>query len=906
MIDTVTQWTAPVMACVQPTGSTWTFDTYVPPAAPTAQVVVGPTGAAGPACSTGTGTCNMTVPIVLPANPTTALQAATKQYVDSATAPLLPANGVTTTPGGGLQASTVVAPLTSQSGVIAISGNSWCAGEGVYSPAQSYPALLASMHGTGIRKDACYESNQAADDAVAVLANYQKTVTPAVFPEPLYIEVEGNNDAVYCNGGTSTTAGCEANFVMAYTAEQAYEGLPRTAMTYAQDAGCTETTGTWSNDNIYQVGMGEIASSTGATLTCNFTSTGGAVAEVFGAIDGSAGTATIRIDGGTSTTLNAFGNSGQTIATLRQLTYSPFGVLLTGISAGSHTAVITVTSAPVQASLTTYSAVGNGLITFPVTNSFSAGTVGTFSGFSANLTSLNGCTGKVSATGLSGSNFEVLYYGNPVNCPPLVTSSGSETGTFSTNFFTQLFVGSPAAASNTSLVAGVWKEYADTTSAQTSAYDALVSGLSSTLNAGGFNTTFIPMRGGALNYGSDFLAVPYCSGVGNGGGGHANCIGAAHVAKQFQVTRPDLFQPYAGSNPYFAGPIQVQTTNTNGYYGYGSFNNFAGGNSQGTGVFQTTALNSGILISNFGNGIVSGITEVPWNGSNSAMALFENGGHAIVLCTELSGPTKWWTAKSSDITGTLSGQTLSQCPFVFTPGNGAFHATHVYADTDLYLAGALFTPVSANSPLVITTTTTPQIKAAYDGTHNFSVSVDANGVGYLNPSGSTIMLQIAGKNLMQIASGGFYEYALGTAVSGTNYASPSFFTTASAYISGAAVNVQLSDYLNFNTMSSTPTYSAHQLVNNSATLPMVTEMVGTAGHYLDLNLQASTSYVLNHASDMFYATDKYAPAWYANSVLSFGLGYTGTTAATSCGSLSGAAGCLTVPIAGVTHYVPFF
>lgn len=116
MIDTVTQWTAPVMACVQPTGSTWTFDTYVPPAAPTAQVVVGPTGAAGPACSTGTGTCNMTVPIVLPANPTTALQAATKQYVDSATAPLLPANGVTTTPGGGLQASTVVAGAATVSG----------------------------------------------------------------------------------------------------------------------------------------------------------------------------------------------------------------------------------------------------------------------------------------------------------------------------------------------------------------------------------------------------------------------------------------------------------------------------------------------------------------------------------------------------------------------------------------------------------------------------------------------------------------------------------------------------------------------------------------------------------------------------------------------------------------------
>ncbi len=80
--------------CIQPSGSTWNFDTYVPDSAPNAIVVVGPTGPVGPACATGSGTCNMTVPISLPndtflppqLSPDTPAQAdltATKVYADT-------------------------------------------------------------------------------------------------------------------------------------------------------------------------------------------------------------------------------------------------------------------------------------------------------------------------------------------------------------------------------------------------------------------------------------------------------------------------------------------------------------------------------------------------------------------------------------------------------------------------------------------------------------------------------------------------------------------------------------------------------------------------------------------------------------------------------------------------------
>ena len=46
--DTVTSWTAPVIQCLQPLGSTYDLDYYVPTGAPTALEVAGPTGPAGP------------------------------------------------------------------------------------------------------------------------------------------------------------------------------------------------------------------------------------------------------------------------------------------------------------------------------------------------------------------------------------------------------------------------------------------------------------------------------------------------------------------------------------------------------------------------------------------------------------------------------------------------------------------------------------------------------------------------------------------------------------------------------------------------------------------------------------------------------------------------------------------
>jgi hypothetical protein len=51
--ETVSGWTAPVLPCVQPSGTTWSFNTYIPGPSVTAMVIAGPAGPAGPAGTSG-------------------------------------------------------------------------------------------------------------------------------------------------------------------------------------------------------------------------------------------------------------------------------------------------------------------------------------------------------------------------------------------------------------------------------------------------------------------------------------------------------------------------------------------------------------------------------------------------------------------------------------------------------------------------------------------------------------------------------------------------------------------------------------------------------------------------------------------------------------------------------------
>jgi hypothetical protein len=136
----------------QITGPTWTLDTYDPSLAvlPVSTISVGtvttlppgssatativnggsgsylldlgvPQGPAGVDCtSIIAGTCTMDIPIVLPADPTSALEAVTKEYVDAATGADLPANGATSEGTGA--SNTVTFPGTVAAGTESLGG----------------------------------------------------------------------------------------------------------------------------------------------------------------------------------------------------------------------------------------------------------------------------------------------------------------------------------------------------------------------------------------------------------------------------------------------------------------------------------------------------------------------------------------------------------------------------------------------------------------------------------------------------------------------------------------------------------------------------------------------------------------------------------------------------------------
>lgn len=81
--------------CLQPSGSSsWSLDTATS-SGTSLPLFTGPAGPPGPACSTGSGYCAMTVPVRLPGNPSNVLDAAPKQYVDAAANAAVPIAGGT-------------------------------------------------------------------------------------------------------------------------------------------------------------------------------------------------------------------------------------------------------------------------------------------------------------------------------------------------------------------------------------------------------------------------------------------------------------------------------------------------------------------------------------------------------------------------------------------------------------------------------------------------------------------------------------------------------------------------------------------------------------------------------------------------------------------------------------------
>jgi hypothetical protein len=208
-----------------------------------------------------------------------------------------------------------------------------------------YASLLnyAAMSNSGTNKG---RSGSFACDVVWL--DLFPTSNPGPDFQPFFTEMIGTNDANNRGVGTyeNIYKGC-------HQAGLSWLAIPTTSKTLAQQ--CTAAGG-FANDSTLGTGVASVASTNGATLTCSLTTTASNPIYIWYKVqDSNGGTFTYNIDGSGAVAL--------TTATTPVINAAggPNGVFLqrvTGISAGTHSIVFTVTSSTSGSNTVTIAGVG--------------------------------------------------------------------------------------------------------------------------------------------------------------------------------------------------------------------------------------------------------------------------------------------------------------------------------------------------------------------------------------------------------------------------------------------------------------------------------------------------------------------------------------------------------------------
>lgn len=174
---------------------------------------------------------------------------------------------------------------------------------------------------------------------------------PGNTPDTLHTLMIGTND----QGKGPTYGPAVYNPVM--QAVISWLTVPRASKVFGQDAGCVQTSGTWANDNTYQTGIGIQSTTNGSVLTCTIRSYGNPIYLWYRVIDGNGGTFTYALDGGTP--VAAANSTSVAIATNNGTTQAVALARITGVSSGSHTITITVTSTTGVGNIVGITAIGS-------------------------------------------------------------------------------------------------------------------------------------------------------------------------------------------------------------------------------------------------------------------------------------------------------------------------------------------------------------------------------------------------------------------------------------------------------------------------------------------------------------------------------------------------------------------
>jgi hypothetical protein len=177
----------------------------------------------------------------------------------------------------------------------------------------------------------------AADLAYTRAFNYS---TPLILGTPMQTLMIGTNEGFYKGVGTYENV-YKANLAAAIQ----WLTIPVENKSLAQGTNCTVTAGTFAAENAITTNNSTVrASNTNASaLSCTIVTTGGPVYLWYMQVDGDGGTFNASVDGGTTTGYTTA--STPVIATQNGITRGVNFVKYTGLTAGTHTVLVKVTSA---------------------------------------------------------------------------------------------------------------------------------------------------------------------------------------------------------------------------------------------------------------------------------------------------------------------------------------------------------------------------------------------------------------------------------------------------------------------------------------------------------------------------------------------------------------------------------
>lgn len=157
------------------------------------------------------------------------------------------------------------------------------------------------------------------------------------YTDPIYSIMIGTNEA-----NTKGAGAYEVNYLLFLEAEIEWLTIAKKYKTFGQNASVIQG-GTWANDNTYQTGIGIKSTTNGSTLSMPITTTGGNVYLWYRTFDGNGGVFAYQLDGGAATTINC--SQSTPVSTLLGHTEGIGSARITGVSSGTHTVLLTVTSA---------------------------------------------------------------------------------------------------------------------------------------------------------------------------------------------------------------------------------------------------------------------------------------------------------------------------------------------------------------------------------------------------------------------------------------------------------------------------------------------------------------------------------------------------------------------------------